>query len=178
MKFYKIKTTMRGARNTNSNSKKESSVDTQRRSEAIKYARQLRASGLYAWADQWDKWSRGPIDAPQPPNYHSESKRFNGEVDPRLKMYPETLASEMGDAAYYRWLNRTRNPSTTGFRAGGGCGTVARTKGDEPRFPEELTNAELGLVRDKNGHPSQLIKKLQDLKRKYPDTYAKNDLVI
>ena len=154
---------------------KTSPADIQRREDAQKYARQLRASGLYVWADQWDWWSRQPSGTPQPPNFHNEPA--HGFDPTTMKMYPETLETMWGSFYYRRWLDREnrRSPSTTGFRAGGGCGTVSVVKGDVPRYREEKSNAELGRIRDKNDNPTQLINKLRDLKKKYPQIYAKND---
>jgi len=155
-----------------------SPVDLQRKNEALKFSRQLLASGLYVWAEQWEKWANGPLDAPQPPNYHNESLIVNGAADPRTKTFQKSIRSQLiTDAAYYHWLARSSrtHPSTTGFKAGGGCGTKSTVEGERPRYVEEKSNAELGLIRDSNtGYPAQLIKKLQDLRKKYPELYAKS----
>ena len=140
--------------------------DAQERAEAIKYARHLRSQGLYAWADNWDRYAKAPQGTPKPPNYHYTPSSFSdGSTDPRMNTYPGTIYNQFGgdDKEYSKFMSKVTNP--TGTLNSGGCGYSSI----DPNL--EKSNAELGKILDAKGRPYLLLKKLGELRNKYPQIY-------
>jgi hypothetical protein len=162
---------MKGNRNRGNHQKKNTASgyfgtpEYQDKVDAAKYANQLRSQKLYGWADNWERYSKSPAGTPKPPNYHNNPSSFSaGSTDPRMQMYPHTIFTQYGGDVdeYNRVMNRV---PTSAHLGGGGCG-------HSTIFNQEKSNAELGQVLDAKGHPSQLIKKLNDLRKKYPAIYG------